>query len=204
MTVVGVILAGGRSERMEGADKSLAQLDGRPLIAHVAERLAPQVHRLIISANGDPTRFAHLNFPVVADADASQSGPLAGILAALKWAETNVPEASWLVSVPTDTPFLPTDLVARLLAAAEDTGTVRVASSGGRVQQVVALWPLALATDLSHWLAAGRSRAVRAWLDTRHVSVVPFPMAMGIDPFLNINTPQDLERAELPYLEASR
>ena len=204
MTVAGVILAGGKSERMGGADKSLALLEGTPLIAHVAERLASQVERIVISANGDPARYDFLHLPVIADADGSQSGPLAGILAGMNWASANLSAADWLMSVAADTPFIPHDLVTRLAAASDDPATVRVAQSAGRLHQVITLWPIASANELAAWLAAGKPRAVRAWLDTRPTVAVPFDLFVGVDPFFNINTPDDLAKAETPFLESGR
>jgi molybdopterin-guanine dinucleotide biosynthesis protein A len=204
MSVAGAILAGGKSARMAGTDKSLALLEGKTLIAHVAERLAPQVAGMVISANGDPARFDFLRLPVIADADESQSGPLAGILAGMEWARTSLPSAEWVMSVATDTPFIPHDLVRRLLAASGDPSTVRVAQSAGRLHQVIALWPVASAGELAVWLRAGKARAVHAWLGTRQMVAVPFELAGGIDPFFNINTPDDLAKAEVPFLESGR
>ncbi len=123
--IVGVLLAGGQSRRMFGAgrgddasgDKGLLDLGGRPMLAHVMERLAPQVGRMIVNANGDPARFAAFGLPVVADTVGGYVGPLAGVLAAMRWTATNAPDARFVVTVSTDAPFLPDDLVRRLLAA---------------------------------------------------------------------------------------
>jgi molybdopterin-guanine dinucleotide biosynthesis protein A len=192
--IVGVLLAGGRSQRMGGTDKSLAPLGGRPLIAHAAERLRPQVDRLVVNANGDPARFAGLGLPVVPDADSDHAGPLAGMLAGLEWALANAPGLGWVATVAADTPFIPRNLVARLLAASSDDGTIRLAASKGRLHQVVGLWPSGLRDDLTDWLGSGRSRAVRDFLATRAHVAVDFEAAFA-DPFFNINTPADLEQA---------
>lgn len=202
--IVGVLLAGGRSLRMGGTEKSFAPLDGRPLIAHVAGRFRPQVDRLVVNANGDPARFADLGLPVVADADDSHDGPLAGMLAGFAWAHANVPEAPWLATVAADTPFIPHDLVARLKAASDDAETIRLAASRGRIHQVIGLWPTGLREDLAGWLGSGPSKAVRAWLDTRPHVAVEFELRAGVDPFFNINTPEDLEKANVPFFESGR
>lgn len=200
MTVVGALLAGGSSQRM-GADKALAELAGRPLVAHAAERLKPQVDRLILNANGEPSRFAFLDLTVVADADGGGSGPLAGILAGLLWTRANAPSAEWVATLPADTPFAPTDLVATLRAASADAGTIRVAASNGQMHYTIALWPVAMADDLATWLAADRSKAVHDFIATRPHVAVDFDTRAGLEPFFNINTPEDLDRARSLMVE---
>jgi molybdopterin-guanine dinucleotide biosynthesis protein A len=196
MTVVGVLVAGGRGRRMGGADKSLILLGGKTLIAHAAERLGPQVDRLIVNANGDPSRFAALALPVVADYDDAYSGPLAGILAGMEWARGNLPDAGWIATVAADTPFVPPDLVVRLLGASNDGGTIRVAASNGKLHWVIGLWPVSVAGDIGQWLESGGSKAVRDFLADRPHVAVEFPAEGSLDPFFNINTPEDLARAE--------
>ena len=194
MTVVGVLLAGGRSERM-GVDKALVDLGGKTLAARAAERLKPQVDRLVLNANGEPSRFASLDLAVVPDADGGGSGPLAGILAGLVWTLANAPSAEWVATLPADTPFAPSDLVAHLKAAKDDGGTIRVAASNGQTHYTIALWPVTIAGDLAAWLAAGRSKAVHDWLATRPHIAVDFDTRAGLEPFFNVNTPEDLDRA---------
>ncbi|MCE7897557.1 MAG: molybdenum cofactor guanylyltransferase, partial [Gammaproteobacteria bacterium PRO8] len=122
--VIGIILAGGQSQRMGGGDKCLRPLGGRPLLAHVVERLKPQVDRLALNANGDPARFAAFGLPVIADGVPDFAGPLAGVLAGMEWAAATLPEAHYIVTAPGDGPFLPSDLVRHLVRVliAEDAG----------------------------------------------------------------------------------
>jgi molybdopterin-guanine dinucleotide biosynthesis protein A len=181
---------------MDGRDKALLPLGGQPLIARVAKRLAPQVDRLLINANGDAERFSGLGLPVVADSTSEFEGPLAGILAGMTWAATNVPAARWIATVPADTPFFPRDLVARLRAARADANTIALARSNRTIHQVVALIPMMLRANLRAWLAATDNRAVKAWLASVATVAVDFPSEPGFDPFFNINTPEDLARAE--------
>jgi molybdopterin-guanine dinucleotide biosynthesis protein A len=195
MTVVGVLLAGGRSERMGGEDKSLIELGGKPLIAHAAARLRTQVDRFVVNANGDPARLAFLQQPVVPDADGGYSGPLAGILAGMDWTLANAPAARWIATIAVDTPFIPSDLVATLLAASSDVGTIRLAASNGRTHRVIALWPVSLRDDLAAWLQSGPSKAVHDFLAARPHIAVDFDTRAGLEPFFNINTPADLARA---------
>jgi len=197
-TITGVLLAGGQSRRMGGGDKGLLDLGGKPMLAHVIDALAPQVGRLIVNANGDPARLAPFGLPVVADTVAGFVGPLAGVLAGMRWSAANAPEASWIVTAAGDAPLLPGDLVARFLEAVADRPrAVALAQSAGELHPVIGLWPVALADDLEAQLAGG-VRKVLHWTDRHGTVPVPFPMVrqrgIEIDPFFNANTPQELDR----------
>jgi molybdopterin-guanine dinucleotide biosynthesis protein A len=194
--IAGVILAGGQSRRMGGGDKAMAVLGRQPLLAHVIDRIHPQVANLALNANGDAGRFIEFGLPVIADTTAEPAGPLAGILAGMTWAAAKVPVARWVVTAPADTPFIPRDLVARLFSVAPGGDAIAVARSRDVRHPVVALFPLELSQDLARWLANSPDRAVKAWI-ARHRSVdADFPDdADGCDPFFNINTPEDLLRA---------
>ena len=194
--VVGLLLAGGLSRRMGGGDKSLRHLGGRPLLAHVVERLRPQVAALVLNANGDPARFADFGLPVVADSVPDFAGPLAGVLAGLDWAAANRPDCPAVVSVATDAPFLPLDLVARLLRAVEEAGAqLACAASGGRAHPVFGLWPVHLREDLRRAVVAEGIRKVDQWTARHPLVTVPFA-DRPIDPFFNANRPEELEAAE--------
>lgn len=196
MRVVGVILAGGSGRRMGGADKALLRLSGTTLVARALDRLWPQVEAVAISANGDPARFSGLGVPVLADA--VPQGPLSGVLAGLDWAASQ--GATDLVTVAVDTPFFPPDLVPRLLLAAETAGTpVALAESGDRVHPTFGLWGLALRDDLRSALARGEAR-VMDFARRHHFATAPFPQETA---FLNLNTPEDLARAEALVAGAS-
>jgi molybdopterin-guanine dinucleotide biosynthesis protein A len=195
-SVTGVILAGGQSRRMGGGDKGLLDLAGKPMLAHVIERLAPQVGRLIINANGDPSRFAAFGLPVVADTIPDFAGPLAGVLAGMRWSRANTPAACWIATAAGDAPLLPRDLVERCIQALEGRAEdVALAQSVGELHPVIGLWPVALAEDLETQLAAG-VRKVLTWTDRHGTMPVPFPLAqvggVDLDPFFNANTPQEL------------
>lgn len=197
--VVGVLLAGGRSSRMGGGDKCLRQLGGKPILARVIDRLGPQVADIVINANGDASRFAVFHLPVVADSISGFSGPLAGVLAGIEWVAANRSGSNYVVTVATDTPFFPTDLVQRFLAEANDASTVLVAKSAAGIHPVVGLWPVGLAADLKASLERGE-RKVTSWVKDQGAVEVLFPPAdikgRSIDPFFNINTPEDLVTAE--------
>lgn len=192
-----IVLAGGRSSRMGGRDKSLQLLGGRPLMAHVLDGLAHQASAVAISANGDPARFAEFALPVLPDTVAGYLGPLAGLLAGMQWAQGL--GATYILSMPTDTPFFPANLCAALAAAASAT-TPALAASNGRRHPAVGLWPVALAGRLADFLHAGATYKVSAFADSCGAVAVDFPMlaraGSGLDPFFNVNSPADLAFAE--------
>ena len=194
--VCGVLLAGGLARRMGGGDKCLRLLAGRPILTHVIERLRPQVSGLVINANGDPARFADFALPVVADVIEGYAGPLAGVLSGMTWAREHVPDCSHIVTVPTDAPFLPHDLVARFRTALKDEGTaLACAASGGRAHPVFGLWPVGLRDDLRQAMEQEAIRKVDIWTARHGLSVVEWSNALR-DPFFNANRPEDLAQAE--------
>jgi molybdopterin-guanine dinucleotide biosynthesis protein A len=191
---VAVVLAGGLAKRMGGGDKGLLRLWRRPMLEHVLDAIRPQVRAMALSANGDSRRFQQWGLPVLADPVPDNPGPLAGILAGMRWARAVHPGASLLLSVPTDTPLLPRDLVARLLQVRAQSGAAIVfAASAGRRHPVVALWPVALAEALAEALAGG-VRGVEQFAAPHGVAAAEFPVEQA-DPFLNINDHAELARA---------
>ena len=193
--IAGVLLAGGQSRRMGGGDKCLRKLGGRPLLAHVIGRASPQCDVLVLNANGDAARFAAFGLPVAADVINGHAGPLAGVLTGMDWVRVARPDCRWLASFPSDTPFLPLDMVARLAAAAEAEGAeMACARCAGRAHPVAALWPVARADDLHAAMAAGL-RKVDAWTAGYHLAVVDFA-SKPVNPFFNANRPEDFEKAE--------
>lgn len=194
---IGVILAGGLARRMGGGDKSLNTLGDSAILDRVIARLSPQVDRILINANGDPDRFASYGRPVIADPLPDYPGPLAGVLAGLDAAAAM--GASHIITVAADTPFFPRDLAARLTAAAKAQGApiaLAATPDGDRTVRhpTFGLWPVALREDLRASLEDG-VRKVVLWTDRHGAATALFP-AEPFDPFFNINTPEDLARAE--------
>ncbi len=187
---VGMILAGGLASRMGGGDKGLRPFRGGTLLGAVVARLSPQVADLALNAGGDPARFAAFGLPVVADSVAGQPGPLAGVLAGMDWAVEKGAKA--VVTVPCDVPFIPGDLVPRLMLAGQ--GGLAVAKSGGRLHPTVAVWPVALREPLRAALLAGERR-VRDFAARHGAAVAVFPLT-DPDGFANANTPAELEALE--------
>lgn len=194
----GVILAGGQARRMGGGDKGRLMLGGRSLLRHVIDRLEPQVAGLALNANGDAARFADVNLPVVADSIDGFAGPLAGVLAGLDWAAEQGAES--IVTAAADTPFFPCDLVPRLMMAAEGMAHPLVLSAtpdterGRNRHPTFGIWPVALRDDLRAALLGGLRKVV-LWTDAHGAREALFPNA-PFDPFFNVNTPEDLARAE--------
>ncbi len=194
---LGVILAGGQARRMGGGDKGLLPLGESSILEHVINRLAPQVDGLALNANGDPARFAAFGLPVIPDSIAGHAGPLAGVLAGLDWAAAQ--GCGHIVTAAADTPFFPRDLVERLMAAAMSSGMpITLAATPdvrrGRVRHpTFGLWPVALRDDLRTALEGGLRKVVQ-WTDHHGAAEALFEIG-PCDPFFNVNTPGDLERA---------
>ncbi len=206
-----VILAGGAGRRMGAVSKPLLALNNRPLLAHVIARVAPQADQVIINVSGlndDPVAaycIAH-NLAVVPDADEVRHGPLAGVLAGLRHAqEHGLPGP--ILTVPADTPFLPADLAARLLTATNiPPARMAIANSDGIAHPITALWPLKAAQTIERQMAAGNASAMRVAeeLGTRSVTWKKAAIAgHAVDPFFNINTPDELAAAEKLFAPAN-
>ncbi len=193
---LGLVLAGGLARRMGGGDKPLTQIGGATILSRVIGRLKPQCTRLILNANGDPARFAETGLPVVADNVPGFAGPLAGILAGLDWAAAHAPDVPFVASVPGDCPFLPRDLVASLHQARTATGLpLACARSGEWRHPVVGIWPVALRADLRRALVDEDMRKIEIWTARHGVALADWPVD-PVDPFFNVNTPEDVAAAE--------
>jgi molybdenum cofactor guanylyltransferase len=193
---LGVVLAGGLARRMGGGDKARIRIGGKTILERVLARLAPQCTAIILNANGDPARFADTGLPVVPDSVPDFAGPLAGILAGLDWAAAHRPDLADVASVPGDCPFLPEDLLERLMAARQAAGApLACARSGEWRHPVVGLWPVALRDDLRRALVAEGLHKIEAWTARHGVAIADWPAA-PVDPFFNVNTPADAAEAE--------
>jgi molybdopterin-guanine dinucleotide biosynthesis protein A len=193
---VGAILAGGLARRMGGGDKSLRTIGGRATLDRIIDRLAPQVRCVILNANADPRRFDAFHLPVVADSLPNNPGPLAGVLAALDWAAGIDPSLTWVLSLPGDAPFIPRDLVLRLHAARDANDAVLAcATSDNRTHPVIALWPVSIRDELRHAVADQGVRKVEDFAQRYRRATVDWPVT-PVDPFFNINTPDELAEAD--------
>ncbi len=198
--IVGILLAGGQSRRMNRPDKCLMQLNGKTLLTHAIDRLTPQVDKLILSINGDPDRFSEYNIPKITDQIEGFAGPLAGIHAGMKWAQENTPETQYIATIATDTPFFPDDLVNQFRNhIPKDNEAIILATSKGRKHPVIGLWPVSLVNELETALK-NNERKVGLWTEQHTVIKVDFPVETHgnheFDPFFNINHPEDIEKAK--------
>ena len=199
MKIAGVILAGGLARRMGGGDKALLQVAGQTLLARVIARLRPQVAEIVLNANGDPARFAEFGLPVVADTVEGFAGPLAGVLAGLRWAAPR--GYSHVASAAGDTPFFPADLVAALRGALETEGQpIAMAATqdpqrGLTEHPTFGLWPVDLADNLEEALTVGQMRKVIVWTSRHGCARAVFDEGEKF-PFFNVNTPEDIIEAE--------
>jgi molybdopterin-guanine dinucleotide biosynthesis protein A len=191
MTVIGAIIAGGQSSRMGGREKAFLDLDSKPLILHVIEQFEPQVDQLVINANGEPARFSEFGLDVIPDVFKSLTTPLAGLHAALRFAKSV--DADVLVTVPSDTPFLPFDLAAKLLETTTASDAA-VAASGGQEHYIIGAWKTELLDDLERAIAEDNLLRVKDWARGSAAQTVQWPVE-PYDPFFNVNTPEDLLRA---------
>ena len=201
---LGVVLAGGMSRRMGHREKTLLELGGKSLLAHVLDNLGQQVTEIAVNANGDPGRFRRFGLQVVDDGNEESRGPLAGVLAGMKLARGK--GFSRIVTVAGDTPFFPGDLVWTLTMAADlQSAPIVLAASrdpggGLRMHPTFGLWNVNLADDLESALEGG-IRKILDWTDTHWTVPAEFASGNG-DPFFNVNTPEDLDRAERMLVEA--
>jgi molybdopterin-guanine dinucleotide biosynthesis protein A len=193
---LGLILAGGLARRMGGGDKARIRIGGVTILDRVLARMKPQCSALIINANGDATRFADTALPVVPDSVPDFAGPLAGILAGLDWAAAHAPHIVEVASVPGDCPFLPKNLVERLHAARAASGQpLACARSGEWRHPVVGLWPVALRENLRKALFEEGLHKIETWTARHGVAIAEWPDT-PVDPFFNVNTPEDVAAAE--------
>src|SRR5450759_2754756 len=202
---LGLVLAGGLARRMGGGDKTRIEIGGVTILDRVLACLSAQCAGIVINANGDPKRFADTGLPVIADNVPDFAGPLAGILAGLDWLAAQNNGIEWMVSVPGDCPFLPDDLVQRLHEARRQLGAgvpLACARSGQRRHPVVGLWPLALRADLRKALVEEGLRKIEVWTARHGVAIADWPVE-PVDPFLNVNTPEDAAQAERIALQHS-
>ena len=190
MKIAGVIVAGGRSSRM-GFEKAFVLLQGKTILTHVMSRIAPQVTALVVNANGDASRFKELGFPVIPDSRTGIGTPLAGIHAALTFARHHGFDAA--LTVPSDTPFMPRDLVHRLQA---EESLPAIAASGDQRHFLTGLWPQNLLEQLEFAIEHDHIFRVKDWALTSGSTTVTWDVD-PFDPFFNVNTTDDLAEAEL-------
>lgn len=198
-----VLLAGGQSRRMGGGTKFLQKLGGKTLLTHTIDTLRPQVSEFVLNMNVKIADITSPEIPIVQDSVTGFAGPLAGILTGMEYFRRKGCEATHMLSVPTDAPFIPSNLVERLAVEIQgNTEKIVMANSEGRVHPVVALWPISLAADLRVALVEEDLRKILVFANRYPRSEVIWSEKLR-DPFFNINRPEDLEEAERRLLQSS-
>lgn len=195
--LLGVILAGGLSRRMEGREKSLLELNNKTLISHVADRLKQQTENVILNANGDAERFSQLGLKVQKDTIDGFAGPLAGVLAGMRWAQKNT-QATHIITAAADTPFFPNSYVEQMLIkAVQENAQIALAASNCRRHPVFGLWPIKLVDELEIFLVDENNRKVMLFVERYTNCQVEFEnLENDVDPFFNVNTPDDMKKAQ--------
>ena len=198
--VLGLVLAGGLSRRMAGADKALLPVGGQPLVLRAIDRLSPQVEDLVVSANKPLAVVKDRGVTIVADCFPDNPGPLVGILSAMNWARTNRPDAKWICCVSVDTPLFPLRFVEQLANARLQKDRALIANSYDHNHPTNGLFHMDLEENLQQFLESGERKAGK-WVEQIGARAVIFN-ADGYDPFLNVNTPADLAKVTMLDLEA--
>lgn len=192
--ITGVILAGGRAQRMGGCDKGLIKLLGKPLVEYVIRALKPQVAEMIINANRNRERYAAYGYPIIADLMDGFYGPLAGMASAMQAART-----PYIVTTPCDSPFVPSDLVKRLYGGIEEQAAeIAVAHNGERLQPVFALLDQNLRSSIIAYLKRGE-RKIDRWYEEHRLAIIDFSDQPNT--FVNVNTPEDVETVESKLMQ---
>jgi molybdopterin-guanine dinucleotide biosynthesis protein A len=191
MRIAGAIIAGGRSSRMGGSEKAFCVIGGHTILERILASLAPQVEQILINANGELPRHAPPELSIVPDVIQGRFSPLVGIHASLAWVRAQGFDA--VLTVPSDTPFLPGDLTERLESELHAAGSA-VASSEGRVHFATGLWQVDLCEDLRHFLVDLGGKRAGDWVARQQSAIVEWP-DQPFDPFFNVNTPEDLAEA---------
>ena len=196
--IVGLILAGGKSRRMGSqGPKCLTDLDGKTLLRRVIDRANSQCSALVINANESRDLMEGYGLPIISDTVDGFAGPLAGVLAGMEWARKNREDCTHLVSFPCDSPFFPRNLVDELKSTLNSSKkALACAACKGQSHPVFGIWSLKLEDQLREALTTRGVRKVDEWTGEIGIVEKAFRAPGGIDPFFNINTPEDLAVAE--------
>ena len=197
--ILGVILAGGQSRRMGNKNKLLATINNKSLLEITSNLVKNQLNRVIINSNIQVDSNNKLNFEIVPDEIDGYLGPLSGIFSAMKWAKKNFPDCQWIASFPVDSIFFPDNFIDVMISKIKKETQIVCAKSNGRIHPVFALWSIVLVNDLEKALVKDGIRRIDEWTQKYNLEIVNFKFKK-LDPFFNINTFDDLEKAKNYYL----
>jgi len=185
--ILGVLLANAPNRHICCADKCLKRLKGIPVLDYVMDRIKPQVSQLILNANGDPTRFNHAHCPVVPDIVEGSPSVLSGILTGMEWAMDNAPDCEWIVTVATDAPLIPNDLIQHMLdEVTQKNADMAYVRCGKQAHPEFGIWPVCLAEDLRYAIEEENLKSINRWIKDYNVLEVNYS-AEPIDRFSNAN-----------------
>ena len=188
-----LIMIGGQSIRMGGGIKSLLEFNKKNIFDRILERLTPQIKKIIINCNTEEEKLAKYQLPIIKDLKKGYLGPLAGIHSAMSWGFNNVPEVEWLITLPGDTPFIPDDIISKFQKKISKNTKIILAQSNNRTHPTIGAWHISLFMNLDKHLDIGTRKILR-WAELYPIEFINYNF-QTYDPFFNINTKDDLEKA---------
>ena len=189
-----VIMIGGKSSRLGGGIKSLIKINNKKIFDIILERIQPQIDKIIVNSNIEDTEISKYKFPIIKDVKQGYLGPLAGIHAGMQWLNKNKPEVNWLLTLPGDTPFIPLNLVSCFKEKINQDSKIILAKSNDKIHPIIGAWHTSLLTSLNKHLESG-TRKILEWAKNHPLEFLEFN-EKGYDPFFNINTQIDINKAE--------
>jgi len=189
-----IIMIGGKSRRLGGGIKSLIKINNKKIFDIILERIKPQIDKIIVNSNIEDTEILKYKFPIIKDVKQGYLGPLAGIHAGMQWLNKNKPEVDWLLTLPGDTPFIPLNLVSCFEEKINQDSKIILAKSNDKIHPIIGAWHTSLLTSLNEHLESG-TRKILEWAKNHPLEFLEFN-EKSYDPFFNINTQIDINKAE--------
>ncbi len=189
-----IIMIGGKSSRLGGGIKSLIEINNKKIFDIILERIQPQIDKIIVNSNIENSEISKYKFPIIKDVKQGYLGPLAGIHAGMKWLNKNKPEVDWLLTLPGDTPFIPLNLVSCFEEKINKDSKIILAKSNDKIHPIIGAWHTSLLTSLNEHLESG-TRKILDWAKSHPLEFLEF-QEKSYDPFFNINTQIDINKAE--------
>ena len=189
-----VIMIGGKSSRLGGGIKSLIKINNKKIFDIILERIQPQIDKIIDNSNIEDTEISKYKFPIIKDVKQGYLGPLAGIHAGMQWLNKNKPKVDWLLTLPGDTPFIPLNLVSCFEEKINQDSKIILAKSNDKIHPIIGAWHTSLLTSLNEHLESG-TRKILEWANNHPLEFLEFN-EKSYDPFFNINTQIDINKAE--------
>ena len=192
--MMALIIIGGQSRRMGGGIKSLLEFNNKNIFDRILEKLTPQIEKIIISCNSENEKLAKYRLPVIKDLKEGYLGPLAGIHSAMNWSVNNTSEVEWLITLPGDTPFIPDDIISKFQKQISKNIKIILAKSNNKIHPIIGAWHISLFRSLDRHLEIG-TRKILSWAELHPIGFINYNY-QNYDPFFNINTRDDIEKAQ--------